>query len=385
MLLDRRRARLPPIADGAHSSPKMYPLSQQRLTDQELDRMLVWSSEQGASDIKFQTNHPARIEVHKKLRRITPHELDQADIELIIRRLFNANAIALMASDGGQSLDRRYQVKTGRDTILRFRCNVIPVIGGYQITLRTLPDRIQTFGDLGTHHEIIDNWYHPAGIIVVTGPTGSGKSTLLAAGIHHMVHVLDVGHIVTGEAPVEFPLQTLSTDSSFVSQTEIGTQIATFAAKNAADMRRHPAALVTGEMRNLAEIEAAIQGAQSGHPMYATAHTVGVGDTIARMINVFPLGQRDQISYDLVDMMRLVVSQILVPHASGQGLVPLLEWLVFDQALRERLLREVERHLWSTELREIVATRGRSIEISAEQAYRSGRITEQQYHRIARR
>lgn len=362
---------------------------QSRLTPVELDRLLIWARDEDAADIKLQTGQPVRILRHKRLLPAFERPLDDAEVEAALRHIFGANAVSLIqGGDRGQDLNCRHDVKLPqRNKRARFRANAIQILTGsrtgFQITLRTLPDEIKSLEEQKIPQPIIDNWLHDAGIVIVTGPTGSGKSTLLAGGIKHMVEH-EVGHIVTAEDPIEFPLDQLSAPHSFVSQTEIPTHIGTFEAKLAADLRRHPAALMIGEMREPRTIQATILAAQTGHAVYVTGHTIGVSTTIARTVSVFPEEQREQVAFDLVHMLRLVVTQILLPRVGG-GLVALREWLVFEPPFRRELLLNIPRKQWPIAIDDRIEALGQSLTTAAETARTAGVIDDTNLHMVLSR
>ena len=76
--------------------------------------------------------------------------------------------------------------------------------------------------------------------------------------------------------------------------------------------------VLLGEMRDLETMSAALTAAQTGHLVLSTIHTIDTTQTINRIIDVFPPHQQNQIRYQLADSLRAVISQRLLPHASGQ-------------------------------------------------------------------
>jgi twitching motility protein PilT len=64
-----------------------------------------------------------------------------------------------------------------------------------------------------------------------------------------------------------------------------------------------------------------------------TLHTGNAPRTLDRVLDVFPVDQRDQIRIMVSESLRGVISQQLVPRADGQGRVMALELLVNTAAV----------------------------------------------------
>jgi twitching motility protein PilT len=96
-------------------------------------------------------------------------------------------------------------------------------------------------------------------------------------------------------------------------------------------------------MRDLETIEATLTIAETGHLSFATLHTNSCAQTINRIIDVFPSFQQPQVRAQLSFVLEGVISQQLLPKASGQGRVLALEVMVPNAAIRN-LIREDKVH-----------------------------------------
>jgi twitching motility protein PilT len=101
--------------------------------------------------------------------------------------------------------------------------------------------------------------------------------------------------------------------------------------------------VLIGEMRDLETIEMALVTAETGHLCFATLHTNSAVQTINRVIDVFPANQQSQIRAQLSFVLEGVVSQTLLPKATGNGRVPALEVMIPNAAIRN-LIREDKVH-----------------------------------------
>ena len=148
----------------------------------ELDRLLIFCHEKGASDINIQTGEPVISEVHGKLHKMTQRPLTLQECSDLINHIYGPNATAMINS--GTDIDTNYRVKRSEKEQYRFRVNITAsYFDGYQgiqVTLRIISSEPPLLEKLGVEKEIIDMLSIPQGIFVVSGATGSGKSTLLA-------------------------------------------------------------------------------------------------------------------------------------------------------------------------------------------------------------
>ena len=108
-------------------------------------------------------------------------------------------------------------------------------------------------------------------------------------------------------------------------------------------MRQDPDVILIGEMRDLETIESALIIAETGHLVFATLHTSDCVQTINRIVDVFSSHQQAQIRTQLSFVLLGVLSQQLIPRATGKGRVLATEVLLTNAAVRS-LVREGKVH-----------------------------------------
>jgi defect-in-organelle-trafficking protein DotB len=297
-----------------------------------------------------------------------------------LRRLYGAEALAKLAS--GRDLDLAYEVRTETNQRIRFRVNITAIMArgrdAVQITLRVLPNEPPTLEKLGIEEDIIRNWAPRQGLVLITGPTGSGKTTLLAAGNRMMIERPGgCGKMLTYEAPIEFVYDTIIGPNSLVSQSEIGRHLPTFADGVRNALRRKPNIILVGESRDRETVAAAIEAGQTGHAVYSTVHTTGVAATVRRMMSVFEPAERTERAFALMETLRLIVTQVLVPKVGG-GRIACREWMPFEDDTRERMLSQPQDN-WTVDIQRIVPERGQSMATSAQRLFDQGLIDRRHY------
>ena len=86
-------------------------------------------------------------------------------------------------------------------------------------------------------------------------------------------------------------------------------------------------------MRDLETIQLAITASETGHLVMGTLHTANSARTLDRLLDVFPVDQRDQIRIMVSESLRGIISQQLVPKMDGTGRALALEVLVNTPAV----------------------------------------------------
>ena len=191
---------------------------------------------------------------------------------------------------GGMDISNRREPLDGRITItsggkgIDMRVSTIPTVYGEKAVIRLLDKQnlakgLEDVGLIGTNLvNIRKAMKHPAGIILVTGPTGSGKSTTLYT-VLSQLNRTEV-NIMTVEDPVEYKIDGL---------TQIQVNEAahlTFASGLRAALRQDPDIMMVGEIRDKETGETAIQAANTGHLVLSTLHTNDALSAIARLADM---------------------------------------------------------------------------------------------------
>lgn len=368
------------LLKGKDNKAETWPEEPSRFTEDHVDRFLLWSIKKNSSDVTFQTDRQAYHEVDGILYPATYRPLDAADMSVILHKIYGPEAQARLAS--GTDLDLSYEVRPDRYTRFRFRVNITPILAkgrdAAQVTMRVLPNEPPTMKELNIEKEVIDNWAPRQGIVIITGPTGSGKSTLLAAGNRMLLERMSgCGKMLTYEAPIEYVYDTIKSPRSLVAQTEIPRHLPDFSEGVRNALRRKPNIILVGEARDRETISAAIEAAQTGHAVYTTTHTMGVANTVQRMVSSFDPKERSERAYALMETLRMIVTQALVPKIDG-GRLGVREWMIFPPEVREKMM-DIDFVEWPAHLQRMVPSYGKSMGQSAAEAFENGLIERRWY------
>ncbi len=297
----------------------------------EIRTLLSLCIKEKASDLHITEKEPPILRVDGKLKRTNLSPLNREDTKKLI--------YSVLTNFQKEAFERQRELDfslalSGMD---RFRVNVHLQRGSVEAAFRRIPLKIPTIEELGLPPLAKELARKPNGLVLVTGPTGVGKTTTLAA-MMDLINNERENLIVCIEDPIEFMHVN---KKSVIKQRELFADTHSFAEALKRALRQDPNVIVVGEMRDLETISTTLTAAETGHLVLATLHTPDAPQTIERIIDVFPPYQQQQVKLQLADCLQAVISQLLLPRASGKGRVLVCETMVATAGIRN-LIREQE-------------------------------------------
>lgn len=325
--------------------------------------------EQDASDIFLIPGMPFSYKIGGSIiylddEKIYPDEMDKMIMQ--IYDIAGHRAIEKVEDVGDD--DFSFAVKG----LSRFRASVMRQRGSLAAIIRIVKFELPDFTALNLPRNVIDISKMTKGLVLVTGPAGSGKSTTLACIIDEINKTRNV-HVITLEDPIEYLHRH---NKSVVTQREVGNDTDSYMSGLRAALRQAPDVILLGEMRDFETIRTAMTAAETGHLVISTLHTIGAANTIDRIIDSFPPNQQAQIRIQLSMVLQAVVSQQLIPRKDTSGVVPALEIMFLNNAIRN-MIREAKVH----QIDGVISTSAEmgmvTMDNSLLKLYREGKITKE--------
>jgi len=298
-----------------------------------IKELLTIAKDKDASDLHLNIGIPPVIRVNGKLIKLDFPELTPEITHEMICNILNEKQKSDFNKFG--ELDLSYELAN----ISRFRVNIFKHRRGEAAAFRLIPEKIMTLSELGLPSILSDFADKEKGLVLITGPTGSGKSTTLASLID-IINKNRYDNIITIEDPIEFIHYH---KNCLITQREVGSHTESFASALRSALREDPDVILVGEMRDLETISMALTAAETGHLVFSTVHTISAGETVERIIDVFPPHQQNQVRMQIASSLLGVVSQTLIPTLDEKGRVPALEIMIASPAIRN-LIREGKVH-----------------------------------------
>lgn len=215
-----------------------------------------------------------------------------------------------------RSLDFSYQTVLN-GVMHRYRGTAYYDLDALAMNMRAITATIRPYEGYNFHKavtQIVNLQHTKEGLILITGITGSGKSTTLDAIIDANNKCVD-SHIIIIGAPVEYVHTPMR---SVIRHREVGRDVLSFKEGTVQALRQDPDIVVIGEMRDPETIMAALEITDSGHKVFSTLHTSSAVESIDRVIGEVPPIEQERVRNRLADVLRLVVSQKLIPTLDGK-------------------------------------------------------------------
>jgi twitching motility protein PilT len=288
-----------------------------------IQELLSKMVETGSSDLHITAGKPPLLRLHGDLK---PLLLDPLSPEDCLRLAYG---IMNEAQRKNFEQKKEFDFSFGIANLARFRANVYLQRGCVSLAIRLIPFEIQSLESLGLPNIVGELTDKPSGLVLVTGPTGSGKSTTLAAMVDK-INSQHEGHILTVEDPIEFVHKH---KKCIINQREVRSDTDTFASALRVALRQDPDVVLVGEMRDIETMEAALSIAETGHLTLATLHTNSAAQTINRIVDAFPAGEKAQVRTQLSLVLQGVICQALLPKIGG-GRALAMEIMVVTPAIR---------------------------------------------------
>lgn len=290
--------------------------------------------EKNATDLHLTAGRPPQMRIDGRLKVLDQYpDLTPQDVENLVFSILDQTLIGDFRTN--KELDTSY----GISGVGRFRINLYYQRGSVAAAIRFIPYDVPTMEKLGLPSILKEFAENSNGLFLVCGPTGCGKSTTLASLIEYINNTRRC-HIISIEDPIEYlHKHKLAT----VNQRELGKDTHSFQEALRHVFRQDPDVILIGEMRDLETMQTALTLAETGHLIFGTLHTMDATNSIARIIDVFPPYQQQQVRLQLSLVLLGVIVQQLIPRKDGKGRVLAYEIMKATPAIKS-MIRENALH-----------------------------------------
>ncbi|MBD3756028.1 MAG: PilT/PilU family type 4a pilus ATPase [Gammaproteobacteria bacterium] len=295
---------------------------------EDLHKLLIYFTEQGASDLFITAGRTAVMKKDGVLVNITEEKLTPAMTKELAYAIMNSEQLALFQNTNECNFAYHIHGKA------RFRVNVFMQRGTPGMVIRSVITNIPTFDSLHLPPVLKELVMSKRGLFLVVGGTGSGKSTTLASLVDLRNEHSD-GHIITIEDPIEF---VHSHKKCIVTQREVGVDTDSYDSALKNTLRQAPDVILIGEIRSDDTMDHAIAFAETGHLCMSTLHANNTNQALDRIINFFPPIQRNHVLMDLSLNLRCIVSQRLIPSLDG-GRVAAVEVMINTPRMQDLIFK----------------------------------------------
>ncbi len=299
----------------------------------QIEDLIDIAVEKNASDIHLMAGIRPMLRIIRKLEPIEKYEvMTEDDMYEVYDSLIRGNLDKDNIFKQTKKLDTSYEYKDIRLRVNISSADEIPIF-----TLRLIRKELPKYEELGVPDIVRRMTFQPQGLILVTGKTNSGKTTTLNALVNE-INETQNKKILSLENPIEYKH---TSKKSVIVQKEVGVggDSLSFSDGVKNSLREDCDIVIIGEIRDKETMEAAIETAESGHLVIGTLHTKSCAETIDRMINFYEISDQNTVKYLLSSLLKLVVSQRLLPGTDGK-LVLIPEVMVVDNVVSGIIRKE---------------------------------------------
>lgn len=354
-----------------------------------VNKLLEHMVKLNGSDLFLMGNSEVWMSRYGKVHKVTNRRLSDNEVKNLLAVIYNQNAPSMLGAAQPIDTSHEFYIETQQGDSysrqrFRFRVNAVGCLRAGRksltVTLRTIPSEPPHWQKLGVEPEIIEVSQNlDQGLVLVVGATGNGKSTLLASVLRDRLEGADSHTVmVTIEAPIEFVYDEIKMDNAFITQMQVGSDVESFAAGVRNSLRMAPKVILVGESRDLETVQGSLEASMTGHGVYSTVHANDVPQTFQRLVYVFPEEMQQQAKMDVLQPMRMIVAQRLIPTVDG-GRTAIRELMVFDQQDKDMLMSASN---MASAAFKLVNSKGKPMIVDAEQKYKDGIISEEWFKRI---
>ena len=296
------------VVPPSRASIRQYappPLADQALSG--LDRLLRLGAARGASTLYLSAGSRPSVRVDGVVEVLDGAPVfDASEVESLLLTLMpDRDAEALRRGRANEWISDLPAV--GRVRCMMFRDHRGP--GG---VFRMMAVKPVTADQLGLSREIQALALEPEGLVLLAGPRSSGKRTLMYA-LVDLINRNRREHVITVEREIDVVHES---GSAFISQREArgGPDDVLRVAQSA--LREDPDVLVIEELRTAALVDLALEAA-SGQLVIGCFSASTAGETIDRIIDLYPPENRRRVQLSLAQHLRGVVAQVPLPKTGG--------------------------------------------------------------------
>jgi len=279
-----------------------------------------------ANDLHLKVGQPPKLRLQGELKNTTGEVLTAQRMEELVFEIMSPIQKEAFLKHG--TLDFAQEV--GREN--RFRVNIFRQRGVISLVGRRVSAQVPSFESLHLPPILEKIAESQQGLVLVVGPTGCGKTTTIASMIDHIARTR-LCHIVTIEDPIEY---LYSDGKAIVSQREIGIDVANYEDALTYLMRQDPDVVFVGEMRDSGTVTAGMRAAETGHMVLGTMHSSNASQAVHRLLDLFPVNERELVRQSLAISLRAIISQVLLPSIREDvDRIPAVEVLLANPSVRK--------------------------------------------------
>ncbi|MEK9130428.1 MAG: ATPase, T2SS/T4P/T4SS family [Patescibacteria group bacterium] len=272
------------------------------------NKLLTTVVERRASDLHLTVGTPPVLRIEGEL-------VILEDQEILTPNFINDVVYSFLTSKQKEKLEKNKQIILAHsfDRKLRFKINIYYQKGFLGVVFRYVNPVIQNFSDLGLPKSIEGLLSLDKGLVIINGSFDSGKTTTLLS-IIEAINKTKKKNIFTLEKPIEY---IFINDKSIIEQREVGSDVNSFA--DGLDLINNEDVDIVSisEVRDKEIFYKIFKLIEGGRMVFIILEAEQAYQAIEKIINFFPIEEKNKIQTILANNLSGVISQKLIHSLQG--------------------------------------------------------------------
>ncbi|MFZ2959084.1 MAG: ATPase, T2SS/T4P/T4SS family [Candidatus Ozemobacteraceae bacterium] len=279
---------------------------------------------QGGSEIHLKVASPPLMRLNKNLKRLSMPAVMAPDLDGLVK--------TLLVEDEQKRFQetQNFEANFFGGPPCNFRVSLFKAQGQTQAIVRIIRSAVPSLQELGFPSQFGELTNARSGLIILAGPARSGISTSLAALVEH-INQNRACHVLVMEDPIDFGFVS---KRAIISQRQLRKDVHTveqginFAKRMDVDM------LVIGDLKKEVPLRALLEYINGGHLVILTMQTLGIMNTVEKILISFPESDREHICNMLARDLLGICSQALLFNPVDKRMLPIHEILMVNHTVR---------------------------------------------------
>lgn len=289
----------------------------------DLNQLITTVMEQGGTEIHLKIGSPPLVRQNKFLRKLSMPAVQNIDIDRIIKECLTPAEQTKFAQQ------RAFEGNFFGKTPCNYRLILFQAQSQTLAIIRLIRKAIPSFAEIAFPAALEPLTQAKAGLFIFAGPCRSGISTSLGAFVER-INQTRPAHILLFEDPIEFSFEP---KKSRITQRQFGKDFLSIESGLNFAKRMDVDALVIGDLKRDLPFRNILEYLAGGHLIILSMQTLGVQNTLEKILYAFPESDRTYIGNVLANCLLGVCSQALLLHPAEKRLRPIHEVLVANSTI----------------------------------------------------
>lgn len=289
----------------------------------DLKQLIKTVMDKGGTEIHLKIGSPPLIRLMKYLKKLPMPAVQSDDIDSIIKECLSPAEQTKFKAQGN------FEGNFFGQPPANYRLVLFQAQSQTMAIIRIISKAVPSFADISFPATLEPLTQAKSGLFIFSGPCRSGISTSLGAFVER-INQTRCAHILLFEDPIEFSFEP---KKSRITQRQFGKDFISIESGLNFAKRMDVDALVIGDLKRELPFRNILEYLAGGHLVILTMQTLGIQNTLEKIVYSFPENDRIYIGNLLSTCLLGLCSQSLLLHPVEGRLKPIHEVLIMNSTI----------------------------------------------------